>query len=86
MLNDQTEMKAAIILWEKAFEIRENLVTARVLERDHTNRANSYMNLGVSVAHHHTARAVLLRQRALEIRHGSTRFAKIQVQGLALNH
>ena len=86
MLNEQTEMKAAITLWEKALRIRENLVAAKVLDKDHPNRANSFMNLGVSVAHHDTVKAIRLHQKALEIRHGSTKFANTQVQGLSLNH
>ena len=59
-----------------------------MLERDHPNQVNSYMNFGVSVARYDTARATRLHQRAFGIRQGSTRFAKIQVQvqGLALYH
>ena len=64
MLNEQTEMKAAIILWEKALEIRENLVTAKVLDQDHPNRANSFTNLGVGVAHHDSVKAVQLHRKA----------------------
>ena len=86
MLNEQTEMKAAITLWEKALEIRENLVAGKVLDEDHPNRAQSFMNLGVSVAHHDTVKAIQLHQKALEIRRRSTKFTNIQVQGLSLNH
>ena len=86
MLNEQTEMKAAITLWEKALAIREDLVAAKVLDEDHPNRANSFMNLGVSVAHHDTVKAIQLHQKALQIRRRSTKFANIQVSGLSLNH
>ena len=86
ILSEQAEMKAAIILQERALEIRENVATARVLDQHHTNRANSFTNLGVSVAHFDTAKAIALHQNTLEIRHGSTKIAKVQVQGLALNH
>ena len=86
MLNEQTEMQAAITLWEKALEIREDPVAAKVLDEDHPNRANSFMNLGVSVAHHDTVKAIQLHQKALEIRRRSAKFANAQVQGLSLNY
>jgi hypothetical protein len=37
-------------LFEKSRDLREGAVTAGMLDPAHPNRANSFMNLGVSVA------------------------------------
>lgn len=81
-----TEMEMASSLFKSAMKIREDAVAAGALDVDHPNRANSYMNLGVSVGHHDTREAIKLHETALEIRLRSSKFEKIQIQILSLNY
>lgn len=79
------EMDVASELFKRAMRIREDAVDAGLLDPDHPNRANSYMNLGVSVGSGDPRRAIGLHQRALDIRERSSKYTNEQMQGLALN-
>ena len=76
----------ASALFEKAMEIREAAVAAGVLDQDHPNRANSYMNHGVSNTNDNASKAIELHNKALSIRQRTPKYAQDQMQGLALNH
>ncbi|RVD81168.1 uncharacterized protein DFL_009043 [Arthrobotrys flagrans] len=83
-LSDNVDV--ATELFQKALEVREAAVTAGALEIDHPNRANSFMNLGVSVANSDPAKALELQKRAIDIRESTTRFQKEQESSLSLNY
>ena len=67
-------MEPATEQFDKATAIREEAVVLGALEADHPNRANSYMNAGVSHTNSNTRKAIELHQQALKIRHSSDRF------------
>ena len=79
------EMDVASEFFKRAMRIREDAVDAGLLDPDHPNRANSYMNLGVSVGSGDPRRAIGLHQKALDIRERSSKYTNEQMQGLALN-
>lgn len=76
----------ATVLFEKSRDLREGAVTAGMLDPAHPNRANSFMNLGVSVANNDPKKAIQFHQRAIDIREGSSKYTKEQVQTLSLNY
>jgi tetratricopeptide (TPR) repeat protein len=79
-------MELATEQFDKATAIREEAVVLGALEADHPNRANSYMNAGVSHTTSNTRKAIELHQQALKIRHSSDRFTHIQASGISLNY
>ncbi|KAH0558898.1 hypothetical protein GP486_004469 [Trichoglossum hirsutum] len=84
--NETSKAVIATSYAKKAHEIRERAVIAKVLEEDHPNRANSFMNLGVCIANDDIQEALRLHNIAIKIREGSSRFTESQVQGLSLNY
>ena len=76
----------ATYFFEKSKDLREVAVNTGQLDPAHPNRANSFMNLGVSVANKDPRKAIEFHQRAIDIREGSSKFAKEQVQTLSLNY
>jgi hypothetical protein len=81
-----TAIDEATSCFTKAMRIREEAVTNGVLDREHPNRANSFMNLGVSVANQDTREAIRLHQKALDIRESSSKYTQDQVQSRSLNY
>jgi tetratricopeptide (TPR) repeat protein len=84
--NETSKVAMAVSYARKAYEIRERAVVAKVLEEDHPNRANGFMNLGVCIANDDIQEALRLHDIAIKIREGSSRYSEAQVQGLSLNY
>jgi tetratricopeptide (TPR) repeat protein len=85
-INETDHSETGIALALEAHEIREEAVRKGILEGDHPNRANGFMNLGVMYTKVNPEEAIRLHSEAIKIREGSTRFKNEQVQGLALNY
>jgi len=84
--NEKSQIKTLTKLATCALNIRERAVAVGALDEYHPNRANGYMNLGVVVCREDPRKAILLHRKALRIRKGSTKYAKVQIHGLALNY
>lgn len=73
-------------LFEKSRDLREQAVANGFMDAAHPNRANSFMNLGVSVANKDAWKAIEYHQKAIDIREGSDKYTEQQVQTLSLNY
>ena len=84
--NETDHNNSSIDLATEALDIREEAVRLGLLEEDHPNRANGFMNLAVMYAKVNPEKAVELNITALSIRTKTTRFQDQQIHGLALNY
>jgi tetratricopeptide (TPR) repeat protein len=84
--NETDHHNSSIDLATEALDIREEAVRTGLLEEDHPNRANGFMNLAVMYAKVDPEKAIELNLAALTIRTKTTRFKAQQIHGLALNH
>ncbi|EFX03053.1 hypothetical protein CMQ_2982 [Grosmannia clavigera kw1407] len=67
-------------------KIREDAVKAGLLDVNHPNLANGFMNLGVVLAGDNPWEAIKMHQIALEIRQGTDKYRADQHHGWALNY
>jgi tetratricopeptide (TPR) repeat protein len=84
--NETDHHNSSIELATEALNIREDAVRCAVLDKDHPNRANGFMYLGVMYAKVDPEKAIQLHTTALGIRTMSTRYQSEQIHGLALNY
>lgn len=83
-----TQVERANKYFKDALDIREAAVKEGYLEPDHPQVANSYMNLGVSLANEtdKTKEVIQLHQKAIIIREESPKFKDSQAQMWSLNY
>jgi hypothetical protein len=85
-INETDHHNPSIELATEALNIREVAVRRGLLDEDHPNRANGFMNLGVMYTKVDPEKAIQHHTTALAIRTMSTRYQSEQIHGLALNH
>ncbi|KAK6349285.1 hypothetical protein TWF730_010035 [Orbilia blumenaviensis] len=66
-------INTATNLFQKALEIREDAVTIGIMDPNHPNRANSFMNMGNGFSHSDPQKTIELHERAIETRRNGSR-------------
>ncbi|UKZ66307.1 uncharacterized protein TrAtP1_007482 [Trichoderma atroviride] len=84
--NELTQANKAVELAKKSLEIKQAAVKAKVLDRNHPQIANSYMDIGVFIGGANPQAAIRLHEKAIRIREQSPKYADQQMQLLSLNY
>jgi tetratricopeptide (TPR) repeat protein len=84
--NESDHGISLVELAKQAMNVREEAVKNGLMDENHPNRANGFMNVGVVLALDNPMAAIKMHSKALEIRLGSEKYRSEQIHGLALNY